>query len=66
MEKYIKDLNNVDSNDIISPRLSQSKFYLKFLDIPYFVENTNLSIMPNIIERVIQSNHIFNDLVLVS
>lgn len=66
MEKYIKGLNNVDSNDIMSPRLSQSKFYLKILDILYFVENTNLSIIPNIIERVIQSNHIFNDLVLVS
>ena len=66
MEKYIKDLNDVDSNDIMSPRLSQSKSYLKILGIPYFVKYTNLSIILDIMKRVIQSNYIFNDLVLVS
>jgi len=35
VEKYIKELNNVNSNDIMSPRLLQSKSYLKLLDIPY-------------------------------
>jgi len=64
VEKYIKNLNDVDSSNIISPRLLQSKSYLKILDISYFVENTNLSIIFDVIERVIQSNHIFNDLVL--
>ena len=66
MEKYIKDLNDVDSNDIMSPRLPQSKSYLKILGIPYFVKYTNLSIILDIMKRVIQSNYIFNDLVLVS
>ena len=68
VEMYIKDLNNINSNDIMSLRLPQSKFYLKVLGIPYFVKvkDTNLSIMPNIMKRVIQSNHIFNNLVLVS
>jgi len=64
VEKYIKNLNDVDSSNIISLRLLQSKSYLKILDISYFVENTNLSITFDVIERVIQSNHIFNDLVL--
>ena len=31
IEKYIKDLNNVDLNDIISPGLLQSKSYLKII-----------------------------------
>jgi len=66
IEKYIKDLNDVNSNDIMSSRLPQSKSYLKILGIPYFVKNTNLSIILDIIKRVIQSNYIFNDLVLVS
>ena len=50
VEKYIKDLNNVNSSNIISIRLLQSKSYLKILDISYFVENTNFSITPDIIE----------------
>jgi len=53
VKKYIKELNNVDLNNIMSPRLLQSKSYLKILDIPYFIKDTNFPIMPNIIERVI-------------
>ena len=66
VEKYIKNLNNINSSNIISLRLSQSKSYLKILGILYFVEDTNLPIISNIIKRVIQSNYIFNDLVLAS
>ena len=50
VEKYIKDLNDVDSNNIMNSRLPQSKSYLKILEIPYFVEDTNLPIIPDIIE----------------
>jgi len=49
---------------LMSPKLLQLKFYLKILDILYFMEDTNLPIMSNIIERVIQSTHIFNNMVL--
>jgi len=66
VEKYVKDLNNVDSSNTISPRLSQSKFYLKILDILYCVEDTNLSITADIVKRVIQTTYIFNDVVLTS
>ena len=66
VEKYIKELNNVNSNDVISLRLSQFKSYLKFLDIPYFWDNTNLSITSDIIERVIKGTHIFDNIVLAS
>ena len=53
MKKYIKHLNNIDSNNIISLRLPQLKFYLKILGILYFVEDTNLPITSDIIERII-------------
>jgi len=48
----------------MSLRLSQSKSYLKILSISYFVENTNLLISSDIVESIIKSNHIFNDIVL--
>ena len=66
VEKYMKELNDVNLNDIISPKLSQSKFYLKILDISYFIDNTNLSIIFDIIKRVIKITYIFNNIVLAS
>ena len=56
MEKYMKELNNVELNDVINIRLLQSKFYLKILGIPYFPKDTNLFVIPDIIEKVIKSN----------
>jgi len=66
VKKYIKKLNNIDSNNIMSLRLPQSKSYLKILGISYFVKDIDLPIIPDIIERVIQNTHIFNNLVLTS
>ena len=62
----MKELNNVNLNDIISPRLPQSKSYLKLKDIPYFHNNTNLSVTSDIIEGVIKSTCIFDNMVLAS
>ena len=66
IEKYIKDLNNIDSSNTINPRLFQSKFYLKILDILYCIEDTNLPITTDIVKKVIQTTHIFNNFVLTS
>jgi len=55
--KYMKELNNVNTSNVISLRLPQSKLYLKILDILYLIENTNLSITANVIERIIQTSH---------
>ena len=38
MEKYVKELNDVNLNNIMSSRLLQSKLYLKILSIPYFID----------------------------
>ena len=66
MEKYVKKVNDIHINDIMNIKLSQSKSYLKILDIFYFVEDTNLSITSDILKSVIKSTHIFNNIVLAS
>ena len=66
IEKYIKNIEAVDLNDIMLPRLPQSKLYLKILGIFYLIEETNVSITANVIERVLQSTYIFNNIVLAS
>ena len=66
IKKYIKNVENVNSEDIKTPRLSQSKFYFKIIGIPYFMENTNISIISDFVESIIKANYIFNDLLLIS
>jgi len=66
IKKYMKNLNNIDSKDVSSSCLSQSKLYLKILDISYFIEDTNPFVSVDVIKAVIQNTHIFNDTVLAS
>ena len=66
IKKYMKNLNDVDLNEVMSPRLPQLKSYLKILGILYFIKDTNFSVTVNIIEIVIKSTHIFNNTVLMS
>ena len=66
VENYMKKLNDVDVSNVMSPRLSQLKSYLKILDITYFIKNTNLSVTLDIIERVIKTSYIFDNTVLAS
>jgi len=62
----ILNLNNIDSSNIISPKLLQSKFYLKILGILYCVKDINLPITTDIVVRIIQTTHIFNNVILAS
>jgi len=48
------------------PRLPQSKSYIKILCISYLIKDTNVPITTNIVEKVLQFTHIFNDIVLAS
>jgi len=43
-------------------RLPQSKLYLKILDILYLIEDTNISITSEVVKKVLQSMHIFNNM----
>jgi len=66
IERYIKNIDNITSDKIQIPRLSQSKSYLKITGISYYADSTNLLIISDDIEAIIKSNHIFNDLMLAS
>ena len=64
IKQYIKNINVVDSNEVISPRLLQSKSYLKILGILYYIKDTNVPISSDIVEKFIQITYIFNNIVL--
>ena len=66
IEKYIKNIDIINYDDVKILRLPQSKSYLKILGILYLIESTNFSILFNVIKRVLQSTHIFNDVTLAS
>ena len=66
IENIVKNVKNINSEDIKSPRLLQSKFYLKIISIPFFIKNTNIPIMSDYVKEIIKSNYIFNNLSLVS
>ena len=66
IKKYIKNIDVVDSKDVIALWLPQSGSYLKILDIPYIIEDTNTSVSSEIVEQILQSTYIFNNIVLVS
>lgn len=53
IEKYIKNVDVINSNNISFSRLPQSKSYLKILGIPDLIKDTNISITSDVIKRVI-------------
>jgi len=66
IKKYVRNSLNTDTDQIYSPRLPQSKSYLKIVSIPYLVEYLNSCLSSNDVEKILKSNHIFNDIVLAS
>ena len=66
IEKYIKNVNVINSDNIMVPRLPQSKLFLKILCILYLVEDTSFPIISNIVKKILQSIHIFNNVTLTS
>ena len=66
IEKYIKNSLSSDTEWISSPRLPQSKSYLKIVGIPYNNESSNTRISSDDIECILKSNYIFNNIVLAS
>ena len=64
IKRYIRNVNNIKSNQIEASRLPQSKSYLKIISIPYFLEDTNTFISADVVEKIIKENYIFNDIVL--
>ena len=67
IENYIKNSKSIDSSQVDMPCLSQSKSFLKIIDIPYF-PNGNLQERLNSldVENIIKQNYIFNNVTLAS
>ena len=66
IKKYIKNSFSSETEQISSPRLPQSKSYLKIVGIPYINDITNSCFSSDNVESILRSNHIFNDIVLTS
>ena len=69
IEKYIKNIKNVNAvnlDDVMLLRLLQSKSYLKILEILYLIENMNIPISADVIEKILQLTQIFNNIVFMS
>ena len=64
IEKYLKNIQNVNPNSIESPRLPKSKSYMKIVGLPYLSELEVMS--PDIIKDVIKELHLFKDMTLAS
>jgi len=66
IEKYVKQSLNNNSNSIATPRLPQSKSYLKIVGILYYTDNSSTRITTEDIECILKNTHIFNEIVLAS
>ena len=64
IEKYVKNTNCIKVDEVEVPYLLQLKSYLKIIDILYLVENTNTTIIVDVVEAIIKSNHIFNNIII--
>ena len=61
IENYVKNINYLDSKDMKILCLFQSKSYLKIINIPFLIENTNI---PSVVKTILKNNHIFNNISL--
>ena len=64
IKKCIKNSLTNNMKQISSPRLLQSKLYLKIISILYISEHSNVQILSDEIKKILKNNHIFNDIVL--
>jgi len=66
IENYIKSAHSIEEDQIKSPRLPQSKSYLKLISIPYLSKKTNSYITSDEVDNILKNTHIFNNVVLAS
>ena len=62
IEKYVKNINHINLDNVKIPCLPQSKSYLKIIGIPYLMENTNMPINSSFIKTILKNNCIFNNM----
>jgi len=65
IKNYIKNANQIETEEVDVLQLSQSKLYLKITDILYLREDTNMPITSDVVEDIMRKNHVFNNMTLV-
>jgi len=67
IKQYIKNSDNINTLQVEVPYLSQSKSYLKIIDIPYFPHGNNQDCLTSSdMESIIKQNQIFDNITLTS
>jgi len=66
IERCVKNSLVVEEDQIESPKLPQSKSYLKIVSISYISNQTNTKLFPDKVEKILKNSYIFNDIVLAS
>ena len=64
IEKYLKSIQNINSNLIESPHLLKFKSYMKIIELPYKINQDIIS--PDFIKGVLKETCLFKDVVLAS
>ena len=62
IKKYVKNIQNINSDSIKSPHLPKSKLYLKIVGLSYTLEQGVIT--SNIIEGILKELHLFKDIML--
>ena len=68
-EKYVKNLENIDSTQVKTPQLPQSKSYLKIIGILYYPHrsyNSQECLSSKDVKDIIKQNQIFDNITLLS
>jgi len=66
IKRYVKNINNIEANQMKVSRLPQLKSFLKIIGIPYLMEDTYLLMTADMVKKIMKENHIFNNIILVS
>ena len=66
IESYIKNINIINIEVIMTFYLPQSKSYLKIIGISYIMEDSKIPINSNIVKSIFKSIYIFNNIYLAS
>jgi len=64
IEKYVKNINNINLDNIDCPHLPKSKLYLRIIRLPHNIENGVL--IPKVIKGVLKDLYLFKNVVLAS
>jgi len=67
IDKYIKNLTDVNTLQVENARLPMSKTYLKITGIPFFPHHNSMEKLTSLdIETILKQNHIFDNISLAS